>query len=531
MAKPPLKTEEDLIYEAIVEERARRMNLKMMQEVEQDEGAVREKCTTLLGFVQQGWRILEPATELKIGWAIEAMAEHYEAISYRHIKNLLINCPPGLMKSLLQNVFFPAWEWGPRGLDYHRYVCTSYGLPLTNRDGSKFLRLITSPWYQKLWPKIVLERTAVDNLENTGTGTRVGVPWSKSMGKRGTRFMFDDPHDLENAESDEQRANTVRLWQEGATSRLNDPELDSFLGVMQRLHEADVSGWILENDKSFTHLMLPQEFDPDRRCITYRKDKTVLFKDPRKEDGELLFPERYNRAYVDTRRKLIGEYAFAGQDQQLPRPRGGGLFQRSWFDERKVKKITDLPAPIVRTVRGWDLAATDIKALKTSGARTAGVKIGKLANDEGYVILHCVSRGVGPKKVHGLLKSTAVSDGRGVEISAPQDPAAAGKVQKAAIIKLLAGYITSVTPETGDKATRFTPFSIQCEEGNVWILEGPWNKEFFDELEKFPNGNRKDIADAASRAFGHLLTKKQRNSGHGLAAPIVLRPDEETEEA
>lgn len=525
------KTQEEAMLESLLAWEQNRAQEKMLIEAQREGERIREECHRLIGFIGHAWRILEPVAELKIGWAIDAMAEHLEAIHYRYIKNLLTNVPPGMLKSLMTNVFFPAWEWGPKDRSDMRYVCTSYGLDLTNRDGEKFLRLITSEWYQTLWTPVNVTKFAVDNIGNSNTGVRIGVPWSKSMGRRGGRFMFDDPHDLLNAEADDQRATTVRLFKEGASSRLNDPETDSMIGIMQRLNQGDISGYILENDPSYTHLMLPQEFEPERKCITYRKDGTKLFEDPRTKEGELVFPERFNRAYVDFRKsaKGIGAYAYAAQDQQRPTPRGGGLFQKTWFDKRTVQRVTDLPAKIVRTVRAWDLAATDLKALQTTGARSAGVKMAKLANDE-YAILGCVARGYGPAKVKALMKTTAKADGKGVEISAPQDPAQAGKVQRADIIKSLAGFTVSVTTESGDKAARFTPFSVQCEEGNVWIVDGPWVQEFFEELEPFPNGKRKDIGDACSRAFGHLTTKRQRRpvSTAGTVA-ILLQAEADAE--
>jgi predicted phage terminase large subunit-like protein len=40
---------------------------------------------------------------------------------------------------------------------------------------------------------------------------------------------------------------------------------------------------------------------------------------------------------------------------------------------------------------------------------------------------------------------------------------------------------------SGDKLTRFGPFSSQCRAGNVKILRGRWNEDLFRVLESFPD--------------------------------------------
>ena len=57
------------------------------------------------------------------------------------------------------------------------------------------------------------------------------------------------------------------------------------------------------------------------------------------------------------------------------------------------------------------------------------------------------------------------------------------------------------TPETGDKVTRFSPFSAQAEAGNVLVMRGDWNERWMQQLEGFPILPHDDEADATSRAF------------------------------
>lgn len=181
------------------------------------------------------------------------------------------------------------------------------------------------------------------------------------------------------------------------------------------------------------------------------------------------------------------------------RPAAGLLFQRGWCE------IVDVVPAGVRWMRGWDLAATPkIEGNDPDG--TAGTKVGILP-DGRYIIGHHVKAHLSPSGVETLIKNTAAQDGSDTEISLPQDPGQAGKSQVASLIKLLAGYTARATPESGDKVTRFSPFSAQAEAGNVMVLRAPWNNDWFAALEGFPEANHDDDADSTSRAFNALLNE------------------------
>ena len=107
---------------------------------------------SLADFAKLAWHVLEPSTPLRWGWALDAICQHLEAVTYGDIKRLLMNVPPGTMKSLLTGVIFPAWEWGPAGLPSRRFIGTAHKQDLAIRDAMKCRRLIQSRWYQERWP-------------------------------------------------------------------------------------------------------------------------------------------------------------------------------------------------------------------------------------------------------------------------------------------------------------------------------------------------------------------------------------------
>lgn len=288
----------------------------------------RELCSRSLSeFVKLAWPVLEPGQPYVHGWHMDAICEHLEAITNGELTRLLINVPPGTSKSTLVSVLWPAWEWGPRNLANKRIISASHEQGLAVRDTLKMRRLIQSEWYQRLWGiTLTGDQNQKTYYENDKTGFRQACAVASMTGRRGDTVAWDDPHSSESALSDAHRETAIRVFQETLPTRLNNPDRSAIVIVMQRLHEDDVSGFILKGDYGYEHLCLPMEFEPERRCAT-----SIGFADPRKEEGELLFPERFPREVVERDKKVMGSAAVAGQFQQRPSPRGGGIFKDQWW--------------------------------------------------------------------------------------------------------------------------------------------------------------------------------------------------------
>ena len=188
------------------------------------------------------------------------------------------------------------------------------------------------------------------------------------------------------------------------------------------------------------------------------------------------------------------------------RPAAGLLFRRHW------SRIVEAAPQGLRRIRGWDLAATP----KTAGNDpdwTCGTLIGRSDAGAYYVLDHVRLRDT-PGEVERLIRHTAERDGPEVEVALPQDPGQAGKAQALALTAALEGYPVRATPESGDKATRFRPFSAQTEAGRVAVLRGDWNEGWFAALEAFPEARHDDDADATSRAFNAFLAGRLASEGY-----------------
>ncbi len=444
-------------------------------------------------FVKQAWPIIEPGTQLKWGWAMDAICSHLEAVTDGRILRLLMNVPPGTSKSTLVGVMWPAWEWTQN--PNLRYISTAHKADLATRDNMKCRRLIQSEWYQARWPIVLVsDQNAKTKFENDSTGFRESMAFTSMTGSRGDRVILDDPLSADDANSEAALLSAELAFTETLPTRVNN-EKSAIVVIMQRLHDKDTSGLILDRKLPYVHLRLPMRFEADNICET-----EIGFKDPRTEEGELLFEERFSEKQVADLEKTMGSYAAAGQLQQRPTPRSGGLFNREWFQPLK-----ELPLGC-QFVRGWDLAAST----KKDSPYTAGVKIGK-APDGRLIIADCVRDKMTANGVRTVIKATTISDK--CRVSIPQDPGQAGKAQKVAFAELLEGFDCRFSPESGDKVTRALPISAQAEAGNVYYLEGEWNKDFIDECAMFPNGKYKDQVDALSRAYSELMKMLSLGTG------------------
>jgi predicted phage terminase large subunit-like protein len=458
----------------------------------------REACKrSLAEFVKCAWHVVEPGQPYVHGWHIDAIAEHLEAITHGDITRLLINVPPGTMKSLLTAVFWPAWEMGPRGMPHMRIVAASHSETLAIRDNRRCRNLITSEWYQSLWGETVQlsgDQNEKKKFETTATGFRQAIAFTGTTGVRGDRFVIDDPISVDDAASEMRREAANTTFTEAITTRLNNPDRSAIVVIMQRLHERDPSGLIIARELGYEHLMLPMEFEPDRACKT-----SIGFTDPRTYPGELLFPERFSAEVVARDKKVMGSYATAGQFQQRPAPREGGMFKPAWFE------IVDAAPAGGKACRAWDLAAT-VDTGKNDPDWTAGVRMRLV--DGIYYIEHAVRERASPDGVERLIRNTAAQDGVPVEVRIPQDPAAGGKAWALNIIRQLAGFNARSERPVGTKEARATPLSAQAEAGNVKIVKGAWNQAFLDEIGMFPNAAHDDQVDAVSDAF-NALTRRQ----------------------
>jgi predicted phage terminase large subunit-like protein len=485
--------------------------------------------------VRYFWRVLEPETRFIDGWVVWAICEHLEAVTAGEISRLLINVPPGAGKSIFVDVFWPAWEWGPMDLSHLRYISFSYAASLTERDNGRFRDLVMSPAYQELWG----DRVTVVKKGETKVSNDLKKGWKIASsvggvgtGERGDRVILDDPHNVKEVESELVRSETVRWFRESMSNRLNDSERSAIVIIKQRVHEDDVSGAILSLGLDYVHLMVPMEYDVSRQVDgAGQPRKTAIgWFDPRydpeapeRSDGLLAWPERFPAHSIARMKEEIGPYAWASQYDQMPSPRGGGIFKRSWW---QLYESVDGKFPACDYVlASLDSAFTSNKANNPSALVVLGMFTDK--NGQRSVMLvhawrkHLQLHGDVLEKLPGeneltylrrsqerwgLVEWTAHTCRR-FKVNALLIEAKASGQSAAQELRRLHGregwLITEVNPK-GDKMARALAAQPIIAQGKVWAPDREWADMVITEMSLFPHGKFDDATDAMTQGIKFL---------------------------
>jgi predicted phage terminase large subunit-like protein len=383
---------------------------------------------------------------------------------------------------------FPSWVWTHD--PYHKFLSASYALDLTVRDNLNARRIVMSDWYKDTFGRTIAEDDGGKvgfSLDSLGSLKAVTVGSGKTTGFRGDTFLIDDPLNVADANSPVKRAEALDWFKESAQSRINNASTSAIVVIMQRVHEDDVAALALE--MGYEHLNIPMRWDE-----SYRRSTSIGWTDPRTQEGELMFPERFPKEWVDRTEKDMGPYAFAAQYQQTPVPRKGAMFQ-----VERLHLTEHLPDEPFITVRAWDLAGTE-----GAGAYTVGVRMRYGRVSRRMFVDHVVRKQVSAGAVRNLIVETAETDGNECRIILPKDPGQAGVAQMDDLTAMLPGFSVKAESQSGSKELRAEPFAGHVENGHVAVLQDVWTKTFVEELRFFPKGKFRDQVDAASSAFNAL---------------------------
>lgn len=489
---------------------------------------------SLYEFLRQAWHLIEGKLDFIDGWHIQAIAEHLEACRTREIKNLLINVPPRSSKSTLISIAFPAWVWIHDPTE--KFMYASMSAPLSLEHSLLCRSLMESQWYQKRWGSVVQlapDQNAKSFFANTAGGYRIATSVGATPTGRGANFLIsDDPNSVKDAHSDANRLSTNRWFSQSWFNRLNDPRNDVRMVIQQRLHEQDVSGYIMSSDKDneWVKLILPMEYEVARHCRTIILPKTnKLWEDPRKKEGELLCPDRIGPKQIKDYKENLRAYGYAGQYQQRPAPEEGGVFQKEWFKWWKF----DEPPPIDHVIQSWDTAFTRSDDGAYSACTTWGVFKHENANN---IILLSAWRA---RVEYPELKESALKLYNDYRNNGPNAIKRGKKMRpdivllegKASGISLHQEFLRAGIPairfnpdKHGDKHERVRVMSPLVEVGRVWLpAKGPdykrlrpFAEQFLDQIAMFPNAASRDLVDTMTQVLIRL-----RSSG------IITHPTDE----
>jgi predicted phage terminase large subunit-like protein len=510
---------------------------------------------SLVEFIKRAWHVIEPGAPYIHSWHVDLIALHLEAITDRvELDNgslynrLLINVPPGTMKSLITNVFWPSWEWGPKNMPHLRYVCAAHKIEnLSARDSRRMRQLITSDWYQERWGdrvRLARDQNEKLNFVNSASGFRIATAITSLTGIRGDRVIIDDPHSVDSASSEAMRETEVTTFLEAIPTRLTSPIESAIVVIMQRLHEADVSGAILDKRLGYDHIMLPMRFDP------IRAQPTMLgIEDPRQEEGELLFPARFPLEVVDRDERSMGPYATAGQHQQEPAPRGGEVIKAAWWETwmeegyppfdyilasldtaYTAKQENDFSAFTV-----WGVFSSDYSSMRAENFVNArgkfknnsdeaarfdeGVRIRDMLESNPESVPRVMLMGAWQEKLElsALVEKVAKSC-RKMKVDRLLIEGKASGLSVAQEIRRLHGNedwgVQIINPKNLDKLARVYSVQHLFSEGMIYAPDRSWADLVIRQCEIFPKGKNDDLVDTVSQALRYL-----RETGLLVRAP------------
>lgn len=275
-------------------------------------------------FVLAAWPLIDPAPFVD-NWHIARMCSVLESVARDchdgKGREVCINVPPGMSKSLIGSVLWPAWIWAwwPES----KFISATWEQRLTLKHARLMKDLVLSEWYQLRWP-LTLEKEADGEIINAAKGYRTAATTGGTITGHHADIQIGDDIIREQDTRGSAADSGVALEKARgfwfitmATRQTGDHCSRVLLG--QRLHEEDVYGRAIVD--GYEHYCYPERYDPSIASPD----------DERTEPGEMLCPARRSREKSEALAKRLGTIAASAQLQQSPSPLGGAVIQRTWM--------------------------------------------------------------------------------------------------------------------------------------------------------------------------------------------------------
>lgn len=443
--------------------------------------------TRLAAFTRKTFTTVDPGAAYQHNWHIDLIAEYLEACTRGEIKRLIINMPPRYMKSISVSVAWPAWLLGRNPSE--QIMAASYADNLSIKLSTDCRLVLQSSWYRDIFPGTVItgDQNEKRKFVTTQRGHRIATTVGSSIiGEGGNILIVDDPVNAMQALSETERERANLWFDQAYSTRLNDKKNGVMVLVMQRLHQNDLTGHLLEKG-GWEHLVIPKVAEK-RTIIDFGRVKRVL------EPGDVLHPARQSAEDIEREKQAMGSYAFAAQCQQRPTPAEGGIFKREWFLERY-----DTRREVYRSItQSWDTAHKASEINDPSVCTTWG------ETESGYHLLHVLVQ----RMEYPELKRVAINHAEAWAVDALLiEDKASGQSLIQDLRRESKLPVIAIQPQ-GDKVTRASVVSPTVEAGKVILpKQAQWLSDFEDEIFSFPNAAHDDQVDSVSQFLAWAKNK------------------------
>ncbi len=466
----------------------------------------------LSSFIQFAFAVIEPYSNYHHSAHIDLIADNLMKNYHGNIRNIIINMPPRMMKSLSASVAYPAWILGKA--PQTKIMCVSYSEDLARDLSMKTQKLMQSKPYQAIFPhtKLSAKRQTLLECHTTSGGGRYAVSTGGAIAGLGADIIIiDDP--IKPSDANGKRLESCNRWfSENIYQRLNNKNTGSIIVVMQRVHENDLTGFLLEQQTAWEYLCLPAIALTDE---SYPLEGGGIYQ---RKQGQALHPEREAIEQLNLVKADLGSYVFAGQYQQQPAPAGESIVKHAWFSTYQEH---ELPAPhdFNLIIQSWDTAMTTHDASDYSVGMTIGmIKQGDIKR---YYVLDIVRKKMEYPELLNCIRGWLQSNKNHKYKKVIVEDAGSGK----AIIQSLRheGKSLYAYKPTADKHTRLISITDILESGFVYLpKKAPWLDDFLLEITRFPNAKHDDQVDALSQGL-NWLTSNYRQPIKVIQKPLLIR--------
>ena len=440
-------------------------------------------------FVQRCFYELNPQAQFLPAPHIEVLAAKLDACRLGNTRRLITNLPPRSLKSICASVALPAWILGHNPAAH--IICVSYGQELADKHARDTRRIMTSPWYQRLFPTRLADRQAVHDFMTTAQGTRMSTSIGGVLTGRGADLIIiDDPMKPEDALSEPVRQRANEWYDHTLLSRLNDKEKGCIIIVMQRLHQDDLVGHVLQQE-NWEVVSFPAIAEKEEIHVT----GSILGRGEfHRRIGDALHRERESLETLQTIRQTIGEYNFSSQYQQNPIPLGGAMVKTEWL---KYYEPGEEAGKFDIVIQSWDTANKATELNDFSVCETWGVK------NEHFYLLDVFRARLNYPELKREVK--AQSERYRVDTILIEDKASGTQL----IQDLKADGVYRVkayeVPAGTDKVMRLHAQTPVFENRRVLLPKtAPWLGDYLNELLSFPGSQYCDQVDSTTQALDYL---------------------------
>jgi predicted phage terminase large subunit-like protein len=458
----------------------------------------------LMSFIERSFYELNPQARFSSSPHLEVMASRLEACRHLKTRRLIVNQPPRSLKSHAVSVAYPAWLLGHNPAI--QIICASYGQDLADKHARDCRTLMMTDFYKRLFPRTRLspEKQAINEFMTTAQGFRLSTSVGGVLTGRGADvIILDDPLKPDEALS-ETRRNAVNAWYDNTlVTRLNNKQTGTIIVVMQRLHQDDLVGHVMDQE-AWDVLSFPAIAQEDE---DYLIESLLGERRFRRKVGEALQPQREPLSTLKDIRETIGEYNFQSQYQQDPVPVGGAIVKSEWL---RYYSPEERPASFSLVFQSWDTANKSGELNDFSVCTTWGVF------DRHYYLLHVFRKRLNYPDLKRAVREQA-REHKADKILI-EDKASGTQLIQDSKAEGLYG-IEAYEPLPGsDKVVRLYSQTAEFESGRVLLPRSAhWLDEYVRELTAFPGSKYDDQVDSTTQAIDHL----KKNGGLDVWARLA----------